>query len=224
MAHVDTPVSLLDFLTTGHLGPLSPCMTQEDVRNLLGPPDSWDDRAGGQTTSGESAYWIYGDTLEVSFGHTSPYQMNFFQLEHPLLEHHRRDDFGGRLLLDTNGLTRTSPPSRFLRMLGSIESEVQVESSAGNLSLRLWIRDGVEIFFTLADGSSAHELPDDAGQSLARMLREVEDRFRIECIYSFPRHRGQAERQHMRTASGSSTTTMSGNAYLALMSDREHPP
>lgn len=212
-------VSLVEFLQTGRFGPLLNSMTQANVEDLLGPPDGYDEHPDSRNDRGQSSYWMYGDVLEMSFRRDPPYYMNWFQLEHLQSGSALSADFGGRLSLELNGLTWRTPPSGFIGRLGSGNAEVQFELAMGHISFRLFFGDDVEMFFVSSDPAILQGELTGSRHSLARTLRNIESHSLVECIYSFPQPYGREERLRMRTVHGASTTWMTGNEYLALISE-----
>lgn len=212
-------VSLVEFLQTGRFGPLLNSMTQVDVEGLLGPPDGYDEHPDSHNDRGQSSYWMYGDTLEVSFRRAPPYYINWFQLEHLQARSALSADFGGRLSLELNGLTWETPPSGFIGRLGAENAEVQFELAMGHFSLRLFFGDEVELLFASSGPAILPGEMTGSQHSLARTLRDIERHCLVESIYSFPQPFGREERLRMRTIYGSSTTWMTGNDYLALISE-----
>lgn len=214
-----SPISLTRFLSTGEFGPLSSQMTRADVRECLGPPDDQIDGPDNEDDAGESSYWIYGYALEISFRRNFPYLVNWFAVDHLQFKTARFEDFGGRFSLDMDGLTWKSPPSAFLGRLLSENPEVQFELSSDHFSLRLFFGDNVEMFFVSSDPVVASPDTLATRHKLARTLRDIERHCLVESIYSFPQPFGREERLRMRTIYGSSTTWMTGNDYLALISE-----
>lgn len=210
--------SLVDFLRTGRLGRLSTDLTRAGVRDLLGPPDDWDDGPDGKTSAGDSNHWIYG-ALEISFQTTSPHRIEWFQLDHLNIEAEPFAGLGRRISLSMDGLAWNLPPSVFLSQLDAGNAEIQFELASGHVSLRLFAGDDVEMLFVLSEPLAVLDDVKASKADLAKALQSVEARSLVESIYAFPQPRGRDERLLMRTVRGSSTTWMTGQDYLDLISD-----
>ena len=202
--------SLLPFLATGRLGPITAEMTRDEVETLLGQPDDIG-KPDLQDDRGESTYWMYGDHLEVFFRSQPTYAIAWFFIRLP-----SRDapaGMGKRMLLDMDGLDRRSPPSAVIRMLAAARSIIEVQFDT-DMDLRLFVGNRIEMLFT-TDG----RLPEadvSPPASLGRLVKEFEASSRIDSVYCFPRPEGRRARFRMRSVYGGRTHTMSGSEYLRL--------
>ena len=202
--------SLLPFLATGRLGPITAEMTRDEVETLLGQPDDIG-KPDLQDDRGESTYWMYGGHLEVFFRSQPPYAIAWFFIRLP-----SRDapaGMGKRMLLEMDGLDRRSPPSAVIRMLAAARSIIEVQFDT-DMDLRLFVGNRIEMLFTTDRRPPQADVSPPA--SLGRLVKEFEASSRIDSVYCFPRPEGRRERFRMRSVYGGRTHTMSGSEYLRL--------
>ncbi|TAX54946.1 hypothetical protein ELI02_06650 [Rhizobium leguminosarum] len=103
--------SLLSFLQTGELGPLTRGMTMSAVSELLGPPDWWMDGVGEAAVP---LLWGYRPFLEILFERKPPHPLRMIKVPRlPLVA--RKSIRMARLRVATNGFHDEMRLSDFLR-------------------------------------------------------------------------------------------------------------
>lgn len=176
-------VSFRDFLTSGHLGAITPDLVMQDVARLLGPPDFWQ----AEKDTAVPLYWAYSK-LEMAFAADHPYPMQWLQIEHAGSLAGDVEVLHHGLVLPLDGLNGNTRPSEFVKWglwdLGAIDILYCQEGDDIDLHLRV---GRTELVFV---GRGDFEGPVGAPSEINRpgFFQCIDNSAKVDSVYAYAQH------------------------------------
>lgn len=164
-------VSLVEFLNTGHLGPLKPGSAVREIADQFGPPKGWIFNSIDPLPD----YWTYG-RLEVFLDFDEEPRCRWFQIEHAGSLSGDVDILSDGWVMTLDGLDGESKIADFIGRIHDID-RVSVHFVAN--APRVWIDRSVQIGF-----GHDNELPVQRDQ-ITSMLAAVNRDSWLDSIYSY---------------------------------------